>query len=110
MKVNIPFYPRFKDPMLNDIKVLTSRTRAMGKKGDTFDAFGATFEIDWVMSVDLGEVAEHWREEGCSSRQDFVGVWKMIHPRKGFDEETQVFAHHFHKVASLYQQEKEKQK
>jgi hypothetical protein len=101
MKVKMPFLQRFKEPLLNGTKIWTSRSKIMGKPGDTFDAFGAEFLITSVSTcIPLHEVAEHWIEEGCSSFDDFVRVWEQIHPRKGFDPDTEVVTHTFRLVSS----------
>ena len=100
MEVTIPFKDRFRDPMLNGIKVMTCRPRAMGKAGDTFTAFGSRFELRAVENNKrLGAiVAFFWREEGCESEEDFIAVWQSIHPRKGYDPDQQVVAHFFQRI------------
>jgi hypothetical protein len=45
-------------------------TEYMGEPGNTFEAFGATFEIISVDEVRLYEVASLWREEGCKSEDE----------------------------------------
>ena len=99
MKVKIPFKPRFKEPMLDGTKTWTSRTRRYGHKGDTFDAFGATFEIvEEPEKCTLRDIMyNHWKEEGCKSTTDFFEVWEEIHPRKGFVPSQLVWAHIFGK-------------
>jgi len=96
--VKIPFKARFKEPLLDGTKTWTSRTRRLGNVGDTFDAFGHEFEILKVEHRMLKNVAFHWREEGCSSREDFVEVWKQIHPRKGYDPQQIVKVHVFRRI------------
>lgn len=41
---------------------------------------------------------EYWREEGCSSPDEFISIWQGIHPRKGWDSEQFVFLHEFELV------------
>lgn len=99
-EVKIPFKPRFKEPMLNGQKTWTSRTRRMGNIGDTFDAFGATFEIVEVSTMTLKQIADNYfREEGCRSVQDFVEVWRAIHPRKGSVPSQRVYVHVFRRIS-----------
>ena len=98
--VSIPFKVRFREPLLNGTKVYTSRTKRMGKVGDTFQAFGATFEILSVEDVALHEVARLWKEEGCASEEEFKQVWREIHPRVGYNEYNRVFLHHFRKLSA----------
>ena len=96
MKVKIPFKKEFREVMTNGRKVVTSRTKQMGKYGDTFEAFGKTFVILAVTKKSLGMVATlYWYEEGCDSKQEFIDVWKKIHPRKGYVPEQIVYLHRF---------------
>lgn len=98
MRVKIPFKEQFKDRMLLGTKTFTSRTKRMGKPKDTFEAFGATFKIKDVLRMKLDTVAGFYEEEGCDSREDFIEIWKLIHPRNGFDPEQWVFVHEFERV------------
>lgn len=102
MKVKIPFLDRFKEPMLSGAKTCTSRTKKKGEPGDTFDAFGATFLINYVDRVRLDYVARLcWKQEGATSMENFVEIWKHIHPRKGYDPDQWVYLHGF-EVTSGY--------
>jgi len=94
----IPFKIRFKEPLLNDTKTWTSRTKRYGKVGDTFSIFGATFEILEIVKMTLEEVANNWKKEGCESKKDFIEIWEEIHPIKGFIPTQRVFVHIFKKV------------
>ena len=99
MKVKIPFYERFRKPMLDDVKTWTSRTRRMGNVGDTFEAFGQDFLIERVERKSLFEIAlRHHKDEGCESAKDFVEVWKKIHPRMGYDHTKRVYVHVFRRI------------
>lgn len=100
-QINIPFKPFFREPILSGTKRYTSRTRIMGKPGDRFLAFGATFELLSVEDCDLYSVALLWKEEGCRSREHFIEVWNEIHPRKPFNPINRVYLHHFKKVDPL---------
>jgi len=101
MKVRIPFWKRFKEPMLSGEKTWTSRTKRYGKVDDTFDAFGETFKILKVECQPLIYVACHWKEEGCESFEDFVDLWRQIHPRKGYVPSWLVWLHVFKKVEGV---------
>ena len=98
MKVKIPFLPRFKEPMLSGQKTMTSRTKIYGGKGDTFDAFGATFELESVYAQPFIVIREQWKAEGCNSKKDFLATWRKIHPRKTFTLHELLFVHRFHKI------------
>ena len=97
MKVFIPFKEKFREPMLNNVKTMTSRTKKYGNVGDTFEAFGAMFEITNVFRLELGDIASFWREEGCNSLDDFVETWKQIHPNKPYRLSDRFYVHKFRK-------------
>lgn len=98
-KIHIPFLAEFKDAMLSGRKTMTSRTKRYGEEGDTFNAFGATFKIVNVSQMSLRLIAnEYYVDEGCDSDNDFVNIWKRIHPRKGFIPAQMVWVHKFEKA------------
>lgn len=98
--VHLPFLPRFREPMLADIKLATSRTRKYAEPGDTFEAWGSHFIVERVERMSLGHVAgELWPIEGVESRDEFVAVWAAIHP-SGYDAERKVWVHVFRRRGS----------
>ena len=98
MKVKLPFYPRFKEPLLSGVKIWTARSRAYGKKGDIFEAFGATFEIEQIALMPLEKIAENWKKEGCNSYHDFMTLWLKIHYRVELDYQRCYKVHIFHRI------------
>jgi hypothetical protein len=87
------------EPLLSGKKTWTSRTRKMADAEDTFEVFGASFQVDYVFQMPLGVVAmDCWRQEGCLNPGDFVTVWNHIHPLKGFVDSQLVWVHVFHKL------------
>lgn len=95
----IPFQRRFETPLLEGRKTCTSRPRRMGDEGDIFKAYGQTFEITFVEHIRLGLVAEQlYEQEGCDSPEDFIEVWRSIHPRRGYVLGDPVWVHHFKKL------------
>lgn len=98
-EIKIPFKERFREPMFRGLKTWTSRSKRYGKTGDTFKVFGQEFLIEKVERRTLGDVADHYKEEGCESRQDFVEVWNSIHRRKGFDRWRRVYVHVFRRTS-----------
>ena len=101
-EVKIPFMERFREPMLNGTKTVTSRTKKYGVKGDWFRVFGAKFVIDRVDSKPLGYVAAVlWEPEGAISNEEFIEIWGKIHPRKGWLPSQMVYVHLFHKEGYL---------
>ena len=96
MKVKIPFLPQFKDPMLDGQKVMTTRSKKYGNIGDTFEAFGEEFIITSVFKLSLGHIAVMYhKEEGFKSKQDFIKLWKKLHPRVGYVPERIYWVHVF---------------
>jgi hypothetical protein len=99
-EVKIPFLERFREPMLNDQKTMTSRTKIYGAAGNMFYAFGELFRIDEVQCQPFNVIVAQWQAEGCSSKEDFLTVWKQIHPRHTPDAMELFFVHRFHRVGS----------
>lgn len=76
-EVEIKFMPMFKIAMLEGRKVCTSRNNPVAKAGDTFEMFGAQFEVTGVGQLPLRDVARnHWKEEGADSPEHFLTIWK----------------------------------
>ena len=95
-KRNISFLHRWKGKMLTGQKIMTCRTVCMANPGDTFVFFGHTFLIKAVYCLELSSVANNfYDQEGCSSPEEFIAVWKEIHPVKGFKPNEIVFLHKF---------------
>lgn len=95
-QVTIPFQEHFQEAMLDGRKQCTARTKPAGTAGDTFEAFGATFEIRAVVRHALHDVRSFlWRMEGVESPEAFVEVWEGLHRRAGFRPEQQVYVHFF---------------
>lgn len=101
MEIKLPFRPYFSKPMRDGQKVMTCRPKPMGTPGDTFHAFGCIFTLTHVMRMRLGYVgSDCFEQEGCKSVQEFVDIWKSIHPTKGFDPEEIVWAHCFKRTGT----------
>lgn len=99
VKVKIPFKERFREPLVNSVKTWTSRTKRYGKPGDTFEVFGQEFLIEKVERRMLEDVADHWREEGCTSKLDFMNLWIKLHARKGYLATQRVYVHVFKRIS-----------
>lgn len=106
MEVKIPFQERWREKMLSGPTMLrgvpktcTSRTSPYGQPGDTFQAFGATFELLAVRPLTLGVVAMYFAPaEGCASPDAFKEVWIELHPRKGWKPNQLVYVHQFRRL------------
>lgn len=100
--ISIPFLPDFEGPMLSGRKIATSRNKRYGKPGERFKVFGAEFELLTVDPKPLGAIAAyHWRDEGCTSSNEFVMLWNKIHPRKKFQDGQIVYFHTFRRIDNL---------
>jgi hypothetical protein len=97
-EVKIPFLERFREPMLNGAKYMTTRTKKYGDVGDTFEAFGAVFVIEGLDKLPLAWIVDAWKAEGCQSKDDFLNVWRQIHPNRTVDLKEKFWVHYFRKL------------
>lgn len=99
MKRRILFNAAFRMKLLSGKKTCTSRTKRCGKIGDTFTAFGETFEIEKVSKMSLDEVAFYLCiAEGFYDSFSFIECWKRLHPFLGWQPDRQVYVHVFRRV------------
>jgi len=95
-KKKIPFKKEFNQLMLDGKKTMTSRTKKYGDRGDIFFVEDQIFTILLSFKIRVGDVAnKYFKEEGFTSPEEFIKVWKEIHPRKGYDPDQMVWGHHF---------------
>lgn len=93
-EIKIPFKYQFKEAILTGVKFRTARNKKYGKPGDTFKIFGKTFELTEVRKESLLNIRNFfWRDEGAISPLNFVNIWRVIHPRKGFVPAQVVWLH-----------------
>lgn len=98
-KITIPFLSRFKKPILSGQKTTTARVKKHGNIGDIFSAFGCDFELVKIGKVLLSNVAtSYYSQEGFTSKQEFINIWKLIHPIRGYDSKQIVWLHQFKRV------------
>ena len=96
----LPFRPQFQRPMMDGTKLMTCRTKKWGEPGDVFEAWGHRFILTHVMRMRLGYVgSDCFEQEGVESVQEFMEVWKSIHPTNDFDGDQIVWAHCFRRVS-----------
>lgn len=96
---DIPFRNDFRAALETGAKTATTRTGRYGEEGDTFNAFGMTFVLTDVRKVELGYVARYFHQrEGTKSPEEFIRIWREIHPRAGFRPKTIVYLHLFRRV------------
>ena len=75
---------------------MTARTRRYGEVGDILRSKGFSIQLLELRRVRLGDVAEnHYIDEGCEDREEFVRIWNEIHPARGFVPTDRVWLHVF---------------
>jgi len=98
-KVSIPFKYYWKKHLLSGSKSCTTRVAKYGNIGDTFDIFGATFEIIDIKRTTLQDVKDNYYiKEGCSTPLVFETAWCAIHPAARFKPELKVWLHIFKRI------------
>ena len=96
MNREIPFLERFRDALLEGRKTATSRYQRLAEPGDRFQAFGAVFRVTAVQKETVAHVAEWlWLREGVDSREEFLEIWRQLHPRRPEPLEDEVWVHDF---------------
>lgn len=107
VQIFIPFKERFREPMLKGVKTMTSRTKCYGRIGDWFNVFGQTFVLTSVVQRHFDFIADHWVQEGCASYQDFIDLWRDIHPRRPLDMTAKFWTHTFTNISSVQRDAKQ---
>ena len=102
VEIVIPFGERFRGVMLAGTKTATSRFKRYGCPGDTFSAFGATFELVAVERRRVLDVLAHeYEREGFCSPEAFVVVWNLLHPRRDSSLNPLVWFHVFRRLPGV---------
>lgn len=97
----LSFYPRFHDSIRQGIKTHTLRSKAYGEAGDVVPSSVGALRLIAVTEATPAWVRDNlWREEGCSSPEDFEAVWLQIHPRAPAWDRPR-FLHHFEPRSNL---------
>lgn len=88
----LKFLDVFVPLILDGTKTMTARDEPKGDVGDIFQVDGHLFELTEVVERWEQWVAEHWREEGCKSREDWMAVWHLVQDN-GYRPENLVWVH-----------------
>lgn len=92
----LDFLPRFHRDVAAGRKTATARLKVYGTEGDVVQSPVGPLVIQGVQEVPLHYVKDAcWRQEGLSSPQEFVEVWKACYPARGYDPDDRVFLHRF---------------
>jgi hypothetical protein len=88
--------PRFHGDIREGTKTRTFRSKRYGQPGDRLKTPCGVIKLLAVTRTTAAFVRDnHWQDEGCDSPEDFVQVWTIVHPRKGFDPDYKGYLHHF---------------
>lgn len=99
-QITMHFKAYWKQALLSGKKTSTTRTFKSSKQGDTFEAYGGTFEIVNICKVKLGTVhTDFWKDEGCDSPEHFEQVWCSIHPLARLKPELLVWIYFFRRIS-----------
>jgi hypothetical protein len=105
VKIQIPFNKWSKQRLYEELKYATSRNKKYGNVGDWFEViFNDKDEIRKYQLIEVNQTKLKsvrdfgWEDEGCRCPEEFVEVWKDIHPRKGWIDEQRVWFHRFREL------------
>ncbi|MEO7397018.1 MAG: hypothetical protein ABIW84_00485, partial [Ilumatobacteraceae bacterium] len=85
------------------LKHYTLRTKAYGKAYDVVDSDAGPLHLLEVRRERLDWVQQNlWKEEGCSSPEEFRAVWESIHPYKGWTPNEEFFLHRFERANYIF--------
>lgn len=101
--LRLPFMPQMVAAILAGTKTCTSRTRRYGRAGDVLESDAGPLRLTKVWRGDVASVAaRRYVEEGFSSPDDFLAVWREIHPKaraQGYSPHfDRVWVHEFERV------------
>lgn len=96
--IEITFMRKFIPAILDGTKTWTCRTKPYGVPGQKFVVYNRLFKLDSVERIQLMEASRNWKKEGCDSEEDFIEIWKSLHPILGYDPFRIVWVHKFHKM------------
>ena len=105
-EIAIPFRDDMRQAILDGRKRCTSRNQRYGGPGDFF-VFGMgsdrrVFRLTRVSRMCLDFVANVcYEDEGVNSPEEFIALWKQIHPLAGYEPHKDVFTHFFEEVTRL---------
>lgn len=95
----IPFSSKMNQAVREGRKVCTSRSKKYGDPGDLFHSEDfALYRLVDVQQWRLRAIkSELYRQEGCSSPEEFEQVWRSLH-RGHFSADKGYFVHWFQRV------------
>jgi len=101
-QIGIPFNKWSLERLLNGSKSATSRNKKYGKVGDVFIIRGKIFKLTNIEKKKLIIIAmSYYPQEGAETSDEFIGIWRKIHPRAGWTPNKRVWFHQFAEVDKL---------
>ena len=95
-KIEIPFNSWSRSRLNNFTKNATSRNTRYGEPRDVFELENKRYEIVFVVRLPLWFIAKHLHvTEGCFNENEFIEVWRDIHPKAGWTPNKIVYYHYF---------------
>jgi hypothetical protein len=94
--IKIPFREDMEEAIISIDKDWTTRSKKYGKPGDFFFVKDRRVRLLGHMRLPLWVVAKYgYRHEGVNSEEEFIELWKEIHPRKGWTPNELRWTHVF---------------
>jgi hypothetical protein len=98
-EIHIPFNVWSKQRLKKGKKTATSRRTKYGEPEDTFIVGEQKFQITNVLYLPLRLIANrYYLEEGAKSEEEFIEIWKGIHPIRGWNPDQKVYIHFFKEI------------
>lgn len=95
-EIQIPFNKWSAERLSSGQKVCTSRTKKYGEPMDFFVVDGKRYVLMRILELPLWFIVRYlWHQEGASSPEEFVKVWKSIHPRAKIRTDILFYVHFF---------------
>ena len=95
-RIKIPFNKWSLERLLDERKTATSRNKCYGERNDVFIIRNKIFRITNIRQLKLITIATYcFKDEGCETPEEFINVWKSIHPRLGWTPDKRVWIHYF---------------
>lgn len=103
-RVGIPFNEWSLERLLDGRKTATSRNKKYGKAGDVFIIRKKVFKLISIEKMKLIIIAKfHYKEEGAKYPEEFIEIWKQIHPKRGWEPDKRVWFHKFEQIYDLHE-------
>lgn len=101
-EIILPFNSWSRKKLALHLKTATTRTYKAGAWGDHFHVGMVAFLLEATMKTTLQVVArDFYHEEGAATPEEFIEVWKDLHPYNGWQPEKIVWIHFFSELETV---------